>query len=134
MLDHFHGQHHVEALLCGGEVLSRGGAVVNRNATLKCMRGRHCDVLLGRIGPDHLRTKPRQGLGQNTGAAADIEHAQAVEAVELLGVAVKARRGLIADIAEPDGIELVQRRHRPARIPPTGGQAREALHFGSIDA
>ena len=44
------------------------------------------------------------------------------EAAELLGVALEPRRRLVTDVTEPHRIELVQRRHLAARIPPFRGE------------
>ena len=134
MLDHFHRQYNVEALVRSGQLFGSGGAVVDRNAGLLGVRLGGRNVFLGRIGADHPRAQARERLRKNAAAAADIEHAQVLEAVELLRIATKARRRLIADIGEPDRIELVQRRHGPARIPPIRGKARETLNLGLIDA
>src|ERR671921_1135425 len=41
---------------------------------------------------------------------------------------------LIADIAEPHRVELVQRRHGPARIPPLRAEPGELLHLVRVDA
>jgi hypothetical protein len=92
------------------------------------------DILLGRIGADHRCAEPRQRLRQDAGAAADIEDAQAVEAVEFLGVEVEMGRRLGADIGQAQRVELMQRRHWPARVPPGSGHAREPLDFGGVDA
>jgi hypothetical protein len=85
------------------------------------MRPGSIDIVFRRIGADHLRTQPRQRLRQDAAAATDIQHAQAFQTVQLFWIAVELRRGLVADIAEPNGIELVQGRHGAARIPPIGG-------------
>ena len=98
------------------------------------MRLRDCNIVLRRIGTDHVGAQSRQRLRQDSAAAADIEHAETLQAVELFRIAAKMRSRLIADIAQPDRIELVQGGHRPARIPPVGRMAREPLDLGLIDA
>src|SRR5512143_3583389 len=92
------------------------------------------DIVLRRIGANHLGTQSRQRFRQDAAAAADIQHAQPLQAVELFGAAFKARRCLIADVAKPYRIELVQGRHGPAWIPPIGGVARKTLDLSRINA
>ena len=87
----------------------------------------------GGIGTDHFRPDAGQRLGQKPAAAADIEDAQPFQAVEPFGVTRKMHRRLVADITQPDRIELVQGRHRAARIPPGRGQPGKPLDFGGID-
>ena len=96
------------------------------------MELRRLDVGLRRIGADHGRAEPRQRLGQNPAAAADIEKAQTLEAAELLGIAAEPRRRLVPDVTEPHRIELVQRRHLAARIPPLAGQRGKAFDLGLV--
>ena len=92
MLDHFHRQHHVEALACVGQVLRGDGAIVDRAGRPARHARADLDIGLGRVGADDLRAEPRQRLGQDAAAAADIEDAQAREAADLLGFAPEMRR------------------------------------------
>ena len=134
VLDHLHGQHHVEALALVGQLLRGGAAIVDRSpAWAACARAASILASAG-IGADHRGAEPGQRLGQDAAAAADVEDAQARQAAEPLGVAVEMRgRRLVADIAEPHRIELVQRRHLAARVPPFGGQRRKPLDLGLVD-
>jgi hypothetical protein len=43
------------------------------------------------------------------------------------------RRRLVADIADADGIELVQGRHRAALVPPLRAEPGELVDLGRID-
>ena len=133
VLDHLHGQHDVEAL-AGVRQRPRPWSRGSRSRA-RCPRRapRRRDIVLRRIGADDVGAEPRQRLGQDAAAAADIEHAQAVEAVELLGVAAETRGRLVADVAEPHRIELVQRRHLAARVPPLGGERGETRDLGRVD-
>ena len=108
-------------------------AVIDSKSRLRGMASRHCDVAGRRIGADHAGAKACQRLGENAAAAADIEDAQAFEAVEPLGVTAEMLGGAVADISEADRVELVQGRHRPMRVPPLAGQPREARDFVAID-
>src|SRR5579859_6984439 len=83
------------------------------------------DAVGHRIDADHFGAKPRQRLAQHAAAAADVEDAQALQAVEPRRIAGKMRRGAVADIAEPHRIEAVQRRPGAVRIPPLAGEPRE---------
>src|SRR5262249_45556488 len=58
---------------------------------------------------------------------------QSFEAVEPLGIAAETPTGGVADPAEADRIELVQRRHLAARVPPLIGQCRKAGELGLVD-
>ena len=65
---------------------------------------RHRDVAFRRVGADHRRAEPRQRLGQDAAAAADIENPQAGETVETARITAEMRGGAVADIRrdEPD--------------------------------
>src|SRR3979490_2859054 len=78
------------------------------------------DAILGCAGWAPTLSAPGLATGPD-----DIEDAQARQAVEPLGVAREPPAGGIADIGEADRIELVQRRHLAARIPPLARQRRE---------
>ena len=82
---------------------------------------------------DHLRAQPRERLAQQAGAAADIEDAQTRQAVQAFGVALELAAGGVADIAEPQRIDLVQRGHLAPGVPPLVRQLREFCDFGRID-
>ena len=86
----------------------------------------------GRVGADDRGAEPRQRLAQDTAAAADVEKAQAREAVEPLGIAVECGGHLVADIADAGRIELVQCLGLAVRIPPFG-ERRESCDLGLID-
>ena len=133
MLDHFHGENDVEAFAGFRQRFGGGVAVVDGKTRLRGVSLRHRDVALRRIGADDRRAEPRQRLAENAAAAADIEDAQAGKAVEPLRIAVEMRGGAVADVSEPDRIELVQRRHRPVRVPPLPGEAREPRDFVLVD-
>src|SRR3546814_21164203 len=42
-------------------------------------------------------------------------------------------RSLVADVREPHGVQLVQHRRRPVRIPPVGGERAEMGGFVRVD-
>ena len=108
-------------------------AIIDREPRLRRVIARNRDIAVGRIGADDGRAKPRQRLRQNAAAAADIEDAQAGEAVEPLRIAAEMIGGAIADIGKPDRVEFVQRRHRSARVPPLAGEPRKARDFVLVD-
>ncbi|MGY4366349.1 hypothetical protein ACVW1A_002414 [Bradyrhizobium sp. LB1.3] len=78
------------------------------------------DVADRRIDADDLRTQARQRLAQQAGAAADVEHAQTAEAVQAAQVAFELAAGRIADVAEPQRVDPVQRGHLAVWVPPLG--------------
>jgi hypothetical protein len=91
------------------------------------------DIGVRRIDTDHLGAEPRQRLAKDAAAAADVEDAEAFERIELLGVVVEVLGGAVADIADPHRIELVQRGHLAARVPPFAGHRGKPRDFGVID-
>ena len=127
MLDHFHGQHDVEPL---------AGI---RQAPPRSWRGSrwrdpHCAAwacaaamfFCRRIGADHRRAEPRQRLA--TGCRRRSRYrgcASPSRQSRLLRIAAEMPAGRVADIGQPDRIELVQHRHLAARVPPLAGEPRE---------
>ncbi len=97
------------------------------------MAARDGDVVLGGIGADDISAKPRQRLAENAAAAADIENPQPGEAVEPRRIAAEMRGGAIANVGKAHRIELVQRRHGPARVPPLPGKAREPRDLFAVN-
>ena len=81
VLDHFHRQHDIEAF-AHVHLLDRGAAVVDRQMALLGVQPRRGDIAGGGIDPDHLRAQPGERLAQQPGAAADIEDAQAPQAIQ----------------------------------------------------
>ena len=121
MLDHFHGEHDVEQFAGVRQCFRGRVAVIDGESRPRGMASRHRDVAGRRIGANDRGAKPRQRLGKDAAAAADIEDAQAFEVVELLRIAAEMLGGAVADISEADRVELVQGRHRPMRVPPLAG-------------
>ena len=133
MLDNFHGENDVEVFAAFGQRFGRRGAVIDGEPGLRRMALRRRDVLFRRVGADHRCAEPRQRLGQNPAAAADVEDAQARKAVETLGVAAEARRGVVADVGEAHRIELVQHRHGAMRVPPVLGEPGKLRNLRIVD-
>ena len=133
VLDHLHRQHHVEFLALVGERFGRDRAIIDDEVGLRRMLAGHRDIRLGGVGAQHIGTQPGERLGQDTAAAADIEDAQAGQAADLARIPAKMGRDLVADIGEPDRIELVQHRHGAALVPPLRGELRKLLDLGPID-
>jgi hypothetical protein len=117
MLDHLHRQHDVEAL-AGVHLFHGGAAVVDGEMALVGVQPGCSNVGSGRIDADHLRAEPRERLAQQPRTTADVEHPQAGQAVQALDVALEFPCRRIADITEPQRIDLVQRRHLAVRVPP----------------
>ena len=76
-----------------------------------------------------LGAEPGQRLGEQPGAAADIERRLAVERRPAAFVALPMLVDLVAKIFEPHRIEPVQHRRRAVRVPPVAGQRAELLDF-----
>src|SRR5262249_33574243 len=107
--------------------------IVDLKARIHSMRRSGIDFSPRWVDPNAFRAQPRKRLRQDATAASDIQKAHSLETVELLGIAIKAGGGLVADVGKTDGIELMQRGHRPARIPPIRSETRETLDLGLID-
>jgi hypothetical protein len=133
MLDHFHVEHHVEALARRGEVFGAGVAVVDFEAGLPGMDLRHGNVARGGIGTHHLSPEPRHRLGQQAAATADIEQAQPGEGALARQVAVELGGDLGGDVVETARVEHVQRLELAVRIPPFGGHRLEFRDLGGVD-
>src|SRR5262249_45747579 len=84
-------------------------------------------------GPHDLAAQARQRFAQNAAAAADVEHAQAAQGVELLVVAAEVPARSLLDEAEPHRVEPVQHGHLAARIPPFGSERRKTRDLGRVD-
>ena len=133
VLDHLHVEDDVEALAGGRQIFRRRGAVVDVETLLGGMDGGRLDVPLRRVDGNHVRAQPRHRLGQQAAAAADVEKAQALERFALVWVDAQPRRHLLADIVEPDRIELVQHAELAVGVPPFGGHCGKAFHLGRVD-
>jgi hypothetical protein len=91
------------------------------------------DVAVGGIDAGDLPAEASHRFAQQSAAAADIEHRQAVQRAARQGVALPVGRDTVADKAEANRVELMQRREIAAGIPPFVGDARKARHLGRID-
>ena len=133
MLDHLHGEDDVEAFAGRSERFSRR----RRGNRWQDRPPRHapppprCSRPTDRPPPS--RAEAGQRLAQNAATASDIEETQAREAAEARRLAAEMLGRKIADISQPDRIEFVQGRHRPTRVPPLAGQAREAGNLVAVD-
>src|SRR5690606_25267624 len=118
MLDHFHVEDDVECLPFCLQVLGSRCTVIDRKTAARRMEARDLYVGGGGIGPDNLGAQPRHRLAKQAAAAADVEQAQPLEGACLMDVAAKMRSDAVANIGEPDRVELVQRPELPFRVPP----------------
>jgi hypothetical protein len=121
MLDDFHRQHDVETLV-RIEFFHGGAAIVDRQLALLGMQIGRGNIGRRRIDTGHLCTKPRERFAQQARTTADIEQAQAIEAIQAARIAIELPAGGVADEGQPQRIDLVQRRHFAARIPPLLGE------------
>jgi hypothetical protein len=113
--------------------------VVDREARLLGVQGGDLDVLLGGIEAGHLGAETRQGFRQQAAAATDVEQLQPLQRLVVLGIAVEARAEAVADEAEAQRVEAVQRSELAVGVPPGfrhGGELGDLLriHAGGIDA
>ena len=98
----------------------------------------NADIVGGGIDAGDMGAQPRQRLGEQAAAAADIEQAEACERADFARVArVAARIGkmladVIADIGDAHGVEFVQRAHGAFFGPPFGTQPVESGDIGLV--
>ena len=97
------------------------------------MKAGHLDVGFRGIHAHDLGAEPRHRFAQKPAAAADVEDAQAFEGIGGVGITPEMGRHLVADIGQPDGVELVQRTELAVRVPPFGGQRGKAFHLVAVD-
>src|SRR3954447_3349807 len=76
--------------------------------------------------PTTVAPRPRQRLGQEAAAAADIERGEPLERSRLARVAAESPAGFVADVLQAERVQPVERPHRPVRIPPVAGEPVEA--------
>jgi hypothetical protein len=121
MLDHLHVEDDIEAFAAGSELLGGGHPVIDCEFLLGGMDVGGLDVALGGVDADNLRPEAGHRLGQEPAAAADVEEAEALEGAKRHRVEAKPGSRLLADIGQPDGIELVKHAEFAGRIPPLCG-------------
>ena len=133
MLDDLHVEDHIEAgTRCRASLRrlrpgSRSRAPARRHERWQsryCVSEGSIPVTPRRASPwartaGRRRSRYREGSGR--------------ERARCEGVAAKAGGDLLADIGEPDRIELVQDGEFAARVPPFGGELREFLDFGRVE-
>ena len=73
VLDHLHRAHDIEAPRLGGELFDRRCSIGKPGAGLLRMAAGGLDRGGRRIDADDVRAEARQRLGEQTGAAADVE-------------------------------------------------------------
>jgi hypothetical protein len=128
MLHHLHCQHDVEPFPGVRQRLGGGAAVVDRQARLIGVPAGHGDVACSGLDPHHVGAEPRQRLAQHARAAADVEDAQALQAV---GAELPAPGA--PDIVEPHGIVAMQPARLAIGVPPGRRRGIEAGDLGAVD-
>ena len=88
----------------------------------------------GRVDSDDIGAQPRQGLGEQSGPAADVKEIESRERRADLCLKFETPHDQVARPADPDRIYAMERRHRAFRIPPCVAQSFEARDFGGDDA
>ena len=134
MLNHFHGQHNVEALALGQQRLGIRRAVINRKPTAIGVEARNLDVARGRINANHVGAQPAHRLAQQAAPAADINKAQTGKRLGGCRIKGEMPERHLADIGEPYRVEFVQRLELAVRVPPFAGKPGEALNLRRINA
>ncbi len=131
MLDDLHRDDEVEA-----RQVERGqiAAAIIDGQPLPCrMVARYGDILWRGIDAGDAAAQPRQRLGEQSRAAADIDHRPTVERAAFGIVDPPMMVDRLADITQPYGVEPVEHRRRSPGIPPVGGELAEMLRFAFDD-
>src|SRR4029079_2636670 len=104
MLDYLHAGDEVELAF---EPLELAGAIVDLQALARGMFACDRDERGRGIKPGYGRAKPRQGLRQQPGAAADVERGAPVKRPPRAFVALPMLVDLVADVFEAHRVKLV---------------------------
>ena len=132
MLDDFHREHDVEFRALAGQILDRSYAIGQIGAGRRRVGARDFDRARRRVDSADDGAQPRQRLGEQPGAAADVEDVEVFQ--RAVSGAPEMRGDRIAKPGDADGIDPVQRRHRPRRVPPIVAQRVETGDFLAYDA
>ena len=115
MLDHLHRGDEVELAV---ELLTVAGAIIDRQPLRRGMVACDRDQLGRGVDPGDLRAQPRQRLGEQPRAAADIERGlsfqRACGCIRRPANAGRSCRGH----SEPHRVQFVQHRRGAVRVPP----------------
>lgn len=133
MFDDFERQDDIECLACRDKVFGSRAAVIDLNAAARGVRAGRADVFFRCIDAGHVRAHTRQRFRYKPAAAADIQQHQPVERRERTRIAAEMRAKPVAEIAEPDRVEFVQRLELACRVPPFVGHRGKAGDFVGID-
>jgi len=123
VFQHFHARHHIEGLrLLDRQLLHRHLTVFEIvHPGLSGMQASDGQRRFAHVDAQHLRTPARHRFGQNTAAAAHVQHTLA------------AQRGAFVNPVQPQRVDLVQRLEFGVGVPPAGGQRFKLGDFGGID-
>jgi hypothetical protein len=97
------------------------------------VEGGRGDVAGGGVDAGDPGAEPGHRLAQQPAAAADVEQVESAERRAREGVALPVGGGAVAQVADADRVQLVQRSELAPGIPPFLGDAREARDLGRID-
>ncbi len=107
MLDHLHGDHDIELLPPGGQVLGPFGLVIDFKALRGGVCPRRLNAVFRRVEACDICAQSRHGFAQQAAATADISDLQTLERSNGKRVAVKMGANLVADETQPHGVERV---------------------------
>ncbi len=139
MFEDLHRQDDVKAASFRRERFGGGAEIVDGEAGFFGMPARHIDIGRGRIDRHHMRAEAAQSFRQNPGAAANVENGEPGERRARMRCAASFRPGAAArdetaQIIDPRRVELMQRPHRTARVPPVFPEPVEPGDLVRIDA
>ena len=116
MLDDLGGVDDIEECAAFGKVLGGDAAIVDLETGLRRVLAGSLYGLRGGVDSGDKAAKPRHRFRQQAAAAADIKDAQPGKAAVVSASADAA--DAVENVVDPHRREVVERCHRPVRIPP----------------
>jgi hypothetical protein len=121
VLEHFHARDDVVGRCMRGRVLFGGlEQVGQRDAGVERVQSRHREQVAGHVEAHDARALACHRFGEQSAAAADVEHIE------------PCKSGGTLDVVEPDRVQVVQRAHLALRVPPAAGGRLEARDLGRV--
>ena len=133
MLDDLQRQHDVVLPAACRQGLGGVLAIVDGEALLPGMQGGDGDVAGAGVDAGNGGAEPGHGFAEQAAAAADVEDGKALQRTARQRLAAPMDGRAVADIADTNRAQAMQRRELAGGVPPLVGDARKALDLGRID-
>ena len=132
VLDHLQGEDDIEKVAGFGQGFRRRGAIVDGQPAGHGVAHRRRHVVGGRVDAGDAAAEPCQRFGQQPAPRADVEDRQAIERQGPVGRHGEMAHHRVAQVADADGIEAMQRRHGALRVPPVVAERVELRDVGAV--